>query len=106
MIWVWVLVATLITLFVWFWSWGNEPTPIHFTQSNTLARVLRVVVMRGVYKADLRGRLELFRQQNKTPTLVFTKSRGRDDEFGVTATVRRTQLPGSQFERLRAELVS
>ena len=104
--WVWVLAAVLAILFVWFWSWGTTPTPIEFSEPNALARVLRVVVMRGVYKADVRGRLEISVQQSRQPALVFTKSKMGAGNFGVTATVPRAALNDNLFERLRSELTT
>jgi hypothetical protein len=91
-------------LILWFWRWSTAPTPIRFTRPDAMARALYTIVIRGVHRPPIRGRLEVFVRGAPAPAIVFTKTKFADDEYSVVASINLDGLGTGSAERLREAL--
>lgn len=100
----WLIAGAAALLILWFWRWSTSPTPIHFTRPDAMARALYTLVIRGVHRHEIRGRLEVFVRGAPVPAIVFTKTKFADDDYGVVARIQSDGLVSGAAETLRETL--
>ena len=101
----WLLGAFALTVVAWLWRKGMEPAANDLSDPRALARMLRILLSRGIHKGDVRASLTIQLRTKAHPQLVFRKYIDATGQAGVRAVVTHSTTPSPPDDRFRAELV-
>ena len=99
----WILVAVAIAVVVSLWL-GSKPAINELPDPGAFARLLRLLVSRGVHKAGIRGTLTICVKAEPKRRIVFTKSIGPSNEGGFNAAFPNEHWTEPYYEPFRTEL--
>ena len=99
----WILIVIAIAVLVWL-LWPSAPALNEMPNPAALDRLLRLLVSRGVLRANVTGTLTICVRDNPQHCLVFTKTSIPGGNAGFSAAFPRERWTEPYYERFRGEL--
>ena len=100
----WLLGLGLIAAFLRLWWWSTGPVPNDIPDPGMFARMLRILLYRGVYRPSLQATLTICLRNDHEHRLVFTKVIDEKGSPGFMAALPRDAWMVPFFDAFRSEL--
>jgi len=98
----WIFIVAAIAVLVW--VLGQAPAMNELPDPQALARLFRLLISRGVFKAGISGTLTVCVREEPRRCLVFTKTSNPESGIGVAAALSRVPWAEPYYDKFRAEL--
>src|SRR5215216_2327465 len=90
--------------YLWLWHWGLRPVPNPLPEPGSLARMLRLLLSRGVHKGPVKATLAVCVRADEERRLVFQKAITEAGQVGFRAEFPLAAWSEPYYGPLREEL--